>query len=842
MIWRLATRNLRSSPLRLVLISLAIILGVGFVSGAFVLGDTISKAFDDLFAKVNQNVAVQVQGVASVSSADRQPVPASVLPKVLAVDGVASADGTAGGTATIVGSNGKTIGQNGPPTLGFGWVTGNGRTTSSTLTLVSGSAPLGPDDVVIDTHSAQTGKFHLGQKVRVITSAGIGEFILVGTVRFGSSDNLLGATLSAFAMPTAQRLFGLVGKYTSINVTGKQGVLDATLATRVQAVLPPGYEAITGASATKQASDQFNSIVGILRDVLLVFAGIALFVGAFIIFNSFSITIAQRTRQVGLLRAVGASRGAIVGEVVVEALIIGIVASIIGVGFGIIVAMGLEKLFDLFGASLPKAPIQVQPRTIIVGLVIGIGVTLVAALRPAIRASRIPPIAALRDAVQVSVHSLRRLVVSVVVTGLGVALVLVGLFSGAGNPYLMLGLGALLLFIGAAMLTEQIAKPLARFIGAPMILIGRVPARLGRENAMRNPGRTAQTATALTIGVALVTAATIFAASLYATFAGTLDQRLRAQVVVQSANQQPFTPAAAAALDAVPELSAVSAWRVGEFRDVHRDVHSVSGINPSTILDVYDAGLQSGSFADLAQPGTIAVQKDYAKTNHLTVGSRMPAFFAKTGIQPFRVAAIFSDSTFGLFFISLNEYVRNFSTQQDTIILARAAPGVSAGRAKQAVTSVMAPYPNLTVYTKAGYKDQVNSQINQLLYLVYTLLGLAVIIAIFGIVNTLALSIFERTREIRLLRAVGLSRRATRAMIRWEAIIVALIGGVVGLILGAFIGIVVVKRVPMLTTLSVPWTSLIVFLVLAGVAGVVAAIFPARRAARINVLDAIQAD
>jgi putative ABC transport system permease protein len=842
MIWRLATRNLRSSPLRLALISLAIILGVGFVSGAFVLGDTISKAFDDLFAKVNQNVAVQVQGVASVSSEDRQPVPASVLPKVLAVDGVAGAEGTAAGTATIIGNNGKTIGQSGPPTLGFGWVTGSARTTTSTLTLVSGTAPVGPDQVVIDTHSATIAKFHLGQKVRVITSGGIGQFTLVGTVRFGTSDNLLGATLSAFAMPTAQRLFGLVGKYTSINVTGKEGVLDSTLATRVQAVLPPGYEAITGASATKQASDQFNSIIGILRDVLLVFAGIALFVGAFIIFNSFSITIAQRTRQVGLLRAVGASRGSVVGEVVVEALIIGIVASILGVLFGIVVAIGLEKLFDLFGASLPKAPIQVEPRTIIVGLVVGIGVTLIAALRPAIRASRIPPIAALRDAQHVSVHSVRRLVTAVVVTGLGVALVLIGLFAGAGNPYVLLGLGALLLFVGAAMLTEQIAKPLARVIGAPMILIGRIPARLGRENAMRNPGRTAQTATALTIGVALVTAATIFAGSLYATFAGTLDQRLRAQVVVQAGNQQPFTPAAASVLGSSPELSAVSAWRVGQFRDVHRDVHSVSGINPATILDVYDPGLESGSFAALAEPGTIAVQKGYAKTNHLAIGSTMPAFFAKTGLQKLRVAAIFSDSTFGLFFISLDEYVRNFSTQQDTIILARAATGTSAGEAKQAAARALAGYPNLTVYTKAAYKEQVNSQINQLLYLVYTLLGLAVIIAIFGIVNTLALSIFERTREIGLLRAVGMSRRATRAMIRWEAIIVALIGGIVGLVLGAFIGIVVVERVPLLTTLSVPWSSLIVFLVLAGVAGVVAAIFPARRAARLNVLDAIQAD
>jgi len=839
MIWRLAIRNLRASPLRLVLISLAIVLGVGFVGGAFVLADTINKAFDDLFATVDAGVAVQVQGVASVSSADRQPVPESLLAKIAAVDGVASAAGSAGGTATVIGNNGKAVGRTGPPTLGFGW---SDNPKLNTLTLVAGRAPTAPDDVVIDTHTVELAKFTLGQKVRIITTSGAGQYTLVGLVRFGTADNLLGATLSGFAMPTAQRIFGLEGVYSRIGVTGKEGVLDSVLAHRVQAVLPPGYEAITGASAQQQATDQFNSIIGILRDVLLVFAGISLFVGAFIIFNSFSITIAQRTRQVGLLRAVGASRGSVVREVVLEALIIGIVASAIGVGFGVVVALLLEKLFDLFGASLPKAPIQVEPRTVIIAMAVGIGVTLVAALRPAIRASRIPPIAALREVPATGTYSTRRLVVAVLVTGLGVALVLVGLFSGAGNPYVLLGLGALLLFIGAALLTAQIARPLARLIGAPFVWVGRVPARLGRENAMRNPTRTAQTATALTIGVALVTAATIFASSLYASFAGQLDTRFLAQVAVEANNQQPFTPVAAGAIVGVPGISAVSPYRVGQFRDVHRDVQDVSGVDPATILQLYDPGLKSGLFAGLAQPGTIAVQKGYANSNHLTVGSTMPAFFARTGTQPLRVAAIFSDSTLGQFFISLSDYQRDFSTQADTLVFARGAPGVTPQQAKQSVAAALAAYPNLKVLTKSEYKDQVNSQVNQLLYLVYTLLGLAVIIAVFGIVNTLALSIFERTREIGLLRAVGLSRRATRSMIRWEAIIVALIGGVVGLVIGTFIGIVIVERVTTITRLSVPWSSLIIFVVLAGVAGVIASILPARRAARLNVLDAIQAD
>jgi putative ABC transport system permease protein len=304
MIWRLANRNLRASPLRLVLISLAVILGVGFVAGAFVLGDTISNSIDDVFQQVDAGVAVRVKPINSSSALEQQTVPASLLPAIEAVNGVATAAGTAGGIATIVGANGKAAGVSGAQTLGSGWVSDPALTG---LQLVSGRAPTGPDEVVIDTRTAAKEHFAVGQRIRVITQAGSDAYTLVGLVRFGTTDNLLGTTLAGFSMPTAQQNFNLVGQYNTIDVSGKQGVLDSVLAQRVQAVLPPGYEAITGSAAIQQSSDQFNSIVGILRDILLVFAGISLFVGAFIIFNSFSITIAQRTRQVGLLRALGAS-------------------------------------------------------------------------------------------------------------------------------------------------------------------------------------------------------------------------------------------------------------------------------------------------------------------------------------------------------------------------------------------------------------------------------------------------------------------------------------------------------------------------------------------------------
>jgi putative ABC transport system permease protein len=838
-IWRLARRNLRSSPLRLVLISLAVILGVGFVAGAFVLGDTISHSIDGVFQQADAGVAVQVQPITSSSALEQQTVPASLLPTIEAVNGVASAAGTAGGIATIIGANGKAAGVSGAQTLGSGWVSDPALTA---LRLVSGRAPTGPDDVVVDTRTAAKEHFAVGQHIRVITQAVSDTYTLVGLVRFGTTDNLLGTTLAAFSMPTAQQNFNLVGQYNTIDVSGKQGVLDSVLAQRVQAVLPAGYKAITGSTAIQQSSDQFNSVVGILRDILLVFAGISLFVGAFIIFNSFSITIAQRTRQVGLLRALGASSGSVVREVILEALIIGLAASIIGVGFGILVALGLESLFRSFGFNLPPAPLQVEPRSVIVALAVGIGVTVIACLRPAIRASRIPPIAALREVSLERGHGLRRVVVALSVTALGVALVLVGLFGGKGNPYVLLGAGALLLFIGAALLTEQIARPLARIIGAPFVLIGGVSGRLGRANVMRNPARAAQTATALTIGVALVAAASIFAASLSATYVGEVDSQFLADVAVLTTNSQPFSAAAILPLEHLPELTDVTAWRDDDFRDVHNDVQGVTGVPPKTIGSVFNPDMIHGSFADLAAPDSIAVQSGYAKDNHLVVGDTMSAFFQKSGTRHLRVVAIFSQATYGQFFISLAEFAKNSTIQQDSLILARASPGVSPTQARDAVTAALVDFPTLTAYTKAGYTNMVSSQVNQLLYLVYLMLGLAVIIAVFGIVNTLALSIFERTREIGMLRAIGMSRRATRAMIRWEAIIIALIGGIVGLVLGVFLGIVIVERVSLLTTLSVPWTSLVIFLVLAGVAGVIAAIFPARRAARLEVLKAIQAE
>lgn len=838
MTWKLALRNLTGSKLRVALTSIAIFLGVTFVVASFVLGDTINRAFDDVLSTANQNVSVRVQGVKTVSDLDRQPVPASLLPAIRDVEGVAAADGTTAGTAQIIGKDGQPAGLEGPPALGFGW-TDNAELNP--LKVLDGRAPTGPDDVVIDKNTFDDEDFAIGDRVRIITDSGSAEYTLAGVVGFGDTNNLAGATIASFTPATAARVFDSEDRFVTVDVAAAPGVSDAELVARVQEVLPAGYEAITGEDATEQDSRQFKQIVDILRNVLLGFAVIVLFVGSFIIFNAFKITVAQRTRQVGLLRAVGASGGQVVRSVMVEALLTGLAASVAGVIVGIAGGWALREVFNAIGAAIPKTDLVVQPRSLIVGLVVGMVVTLVAAFGPAWRASRVPPIAALREQ---EVHGSRRIrgVISVVLTVLGVGLVLLGMLGPSGGlaqRFSLIGLGAMLLFIGAAMLTQYVARPLARVIGAPMARLG-LAGRLGQGNAMRNPSRTAQTAAALTIGVALVTCGSVFAASIQETFIGTLDKRVKADVVIFTSNGLPFSPAAAQRLAGSPELSGVTAWRDGDFKDASGDVQSLSGVDPRQLSRVYDPGVESGSIEDLSQPGTIAVHEDYADEKDLSVGSELPALFAKSGQQRLRVVAIFKDNSFSGFFTSLEQFERDFTSRQDSVLLATGDSGVSADQAKAAAVGQLQEFPNLKIYTKQEYKDFVGDSVNGLLYIFYGLLALSIVIAVFGIVLTLALSVFERTREIGLLRAVGLSRRNVRAMIRWEAIIVSLIGAVVGLVLGVFLGVVSVSAIPEFNATVIPWGSMIVFLVVAGIFGVIAAILPARRAARLNILAAIQ--
>ncbi|MCB0882733.1 MAG: ABC transporter permease [Thermoleophilia bacterium] len=839
MVFKQARRNLLSNKLRLFLTSLAVVLGVGFVTGSIVLADTINKSFSNIFNVENSQSAVQVRGKAVVSESDRKPVPADVLEKVRRVPGVRAAEGTILGQAQVVDAEGKAVGGGGAPTMGFNWYDG----PTNPMQMVEGNPPRENNEVVLDTETAKKAGVPVGGEVTVVTDVGPAKYRLSGTAKFGKTGQAGGATLAFFTLDTAKRVFTSSGRFATLDVAADPGVSDTKLAADVQKVLPAGFEAVTATQANEEVANQFQSFIDIFRNVLLVFAGIALFVGAFIIFNAFQITIAQRGRQIGLLRAQGASSRQIMGSVILEALMVGIVASLLGVAFGIVVAWALQQLFNAVGADLPDQSLVITTGAIISGLIVGILVTLLSAVGPAYRSSRVSPMSALHPA-PVGPTSRWRIALAIAMAVAGVAMVLWGTFGDMDTAprSTLLALGSIILFFGAAALTQYVASPLANGIGrlfGPRG--GRMPLRLGRRNAMRHPHRTAQTAAALTIGVALVTAVSIFASSLHKTFVGSIEDRLHADVVAFAQGSGGFTVAADDVVLKVPQITDVLVSRTAAFRD-EKGAQWVSGVVPDRVDEVYDAGVEEGSLGDLASPDTVAVSRDRADSMNLKVGSMLPMTFASTGEKPRRVVAIFKDSTFGNYFMS-NEQIDANSTQlRNQGIFAKAAPGVSPDEAKEAVKKALASFPSVEVYTRQGYIDLIGNQVNQLLAMFYLLLAMAIFIAVFGIILTLALSVFERTREIGLLRAVGLSRRGTRAMIRWEAVIVALIGALVGLVVGTFLGVVAVKAFPDLTAIGIPWLSMIAFVIVAALFGVLAAILPARRAAKLNVLEAIASE
>jgi putative ABC transport system permease protein len=527
--------------------------------------------------------------------------------------------------------------------------------------------------------------------------------------------------------------------------------------------------------------------------------------------------------------------------VMAEALVVGLVASAVGLGAGLLIAIGLQAMLKAFGIDLPSTSTQLLPRTIVVSLVVGTLVTFVASVIPARRAARVSPMQALRDAASEGGESLRRRAVGgVVVTGLGVAALLYGLFGASSTGAASLvGLGALLTFVGVAVLSPLVAKPLAGALGAPLRALG-ISGRLGRENAMRSPRRTASTAAALMIGIGLVSFVAVFAASLRSSFSAALDETLKADFILTTGSFTPFSPQVAQDLASDPDLAAVSTFRQGQVR-IAGKTDFVAGIDPATIEQVATLGVTKGSVGSLEQ-ADILVYDEVADTNGWGVGDEISVEFARTGVQHLTVGGLYSDNRFlGNYAVSLQTYEANFTEQLDQMVFVKAAEGVPIARARAAVEDAVAAYPNVQVNDQAEFKDQQAGFIDQLLALVSALLGLAILIALFGIVNTLGLSIFERTRELGLLRAVGMSRRQVRSMIRWESVIIAVLGAVLGVAIGVLFGWAMQQALASqgITKLTIPPVQLLVYVVLAGLAGVLAAVLPARRAARLNVLDAI---
>jgi putative ABC transport system permease protein len=850
--WRTTVKGLMAHKLRLALTALAVVLGVGFIGGTYVLTDTINKSFDELFADTTQGVDVFVRSETAFESqnasgsGDREAMPEGVLETVQGVDGVDTATGSVGGYAQLVDREGEAIAPQGPPTLGFGYPDDEStENEDSAVTIRAGRAPASSGEVMIDAATAEDHDFSVGDSVDILFEGPRDTFEIVGIIGFGEADNLAGATLAVFELEAAQELFNKEGTLDSVEVTAEDDVSAGELRNRIAAAVPDGIEAQTGDYIADEQSDSVQEALGFFNTALLVFGFISLFVGAFIIFNTFSIVVAQRTREFGLLRAMGASGRQILGSVLIESVIVGFLASLVGLVAGFGIAAGLQAMLRVFGLDLPSTGLVFEPRTAIIGLTVGVLVTLISAIGPARRASRISPMAALREASPQQVtFSRKRLLVGASVTLIGAAILGAGLFVSLDNAVSYVGLGAAVIFFGVTALSPLFAEPLARAIGAPVQAFLNVPGKLARQNSRRNPKRTASTAAALMIGLALVSMVSIFAASIKATSSRILDENLKADFIITSSaggGFGGFSPEIAAGAAEQDEIGAVAAVRYGEFRlDGAR--RFLSATDPDTIEEVTSLGVVEGDVGDL-DGGGVFLSTDVAESEALTVGDDLTMEFPVDGKTDVPVAGIFetTDIVGSDFLVSLDTYAEQYTTNLDSVVLATVASGVSTDDARAAIDTATSDFPNVTVENQAEFKETQAGLVDQLLGLITALLALALVIALLGITNTLALSVFERTRELGLLRAVGMSRRQARSMIRWESVIIAVIGAVLGLVVGGVFGWALVTSLADegISEFAVPTGQLIAYVVAAGAAGIVAAIPPARRAARLNVLEAI---
>jgi putative ABC transport system permease protein len=852
---RATVKGLLGRKLRTALTAFAIVLGVAMVTGAYVVTDTMLSAANKLenASYSGADAAIQAKKAFSVDNNGggslTKPLPESLVRTVAKVPSVALAHGEVTDTAKLTKKNGDVINTTGGPPFAVGFDADSPQAQKlSPFKIKEGSFPKAPDEIAIDAGTADKQGYSVGDSIGVSAVGPSRKFKITGIVSFGGVDSLGSATISVFSLQGAQDLFKRGENVDSILVAGKPGTLPAKLRADIKPVLPPGVDV-----ASAQSQDRFDikglkSFLDIIKTALVAFGGIALFVGAFIIFNTLSITVAQRAREFGLLRMIGASRRQILRSVLFEAAAIGLVASVIGMGLGFVLAKGLQALFTSFGIDLPSTGTVLETRTLIVALVIGLGVTVLAGLVPAMRATRIPPVAALREGIAPvgAKQSRTSLLIGSLASLLGIVLLCFGIFASgitAGSRLGTMGAGCLLLFVGVAVFSPRIARPLARGLGWPAANFFGAPGRLARDNAMRNPGRTATTAAALMIGVALVTFVAVLGQGLKSSFSDSLDKQLAANYVVTAQDGfTPFPPETVQAIQGAPGVKSVTSIESDQVKAFGKK-DAIDGIDPNSVDQLLKYEWQSGSSSqalhELDGDGAI-VTKKYADDHKLKVGSRFDILTSAGDTKALVVRGVqkppeFDPLSLGKIQIAQPAYDKLFTNHRVRYVFA------DSSSSKAALKTALKPFPDAKLQTRGEFKDQVNKQLNQFLALLYVLLALSVIVSLFGIVNTLVLSVFERTRELGMLRAVGMTRRQVRRMIRQESIVTALIGAVLGMVIGVFLSALVTQALSKYgLSFSLPIGSLIAFFIVAIVAGILAAILPARRASRLNVLEALQ--
>lgn len=846
MIGTLTRRSLGAHKGRSIFIGLAIVLGVAFVSASFILADSLRNTFDKLFSGISEGVDLEVRSSLAFgedqSGNQRDPVAVDLVDQIRAVEGVAAVMPNIFATATVIDREGEPVPTQGAPQIGTVWDADN---TIGGSKIRSGRAPSGLGELVMDQATAERAEYEIGDTVEIGLDGGRQQFELVGLVGLGDSKGYAGATVVAWDIPSAQVLLGAEDGFDAIDIELVDDSQSAAVQERIEALLPERTEVITGQQLADEAKDGVNEFLGFFQNGLLAFAFITLFVSAFIINNVFAITIGQRLRELALMRGIGASGKQVRRLIVFEAFVISVVATLVGIVAGFGVSRLIVALFNAAGAGFPPTASIIKPRTIIFALVVGIGVALASVLIPARRASKIPPVAAMRPELGfAALTSARRIVVGVIAAAIGAAMFLLGIFVAPGGTAGLIGfgaIGALLLFLGVASLSTTFARPVARALGTPVAKLLGTPGQLAKENAARAPKRTAATASALMIGVALVSAAAVFAASLKETFVNTLKSAVTADYIITNESFNGLPPAVAATIAELPEIASVTPVR-GIQAQVEGKTKNLAAMDLEALPDLLDIELREGSIEAATDDG-ILLFKDPAKDLGASIGDILTVTFINGVTKDLTVQGIYEDdSVAGSWIISIKTLEAvSAATPQDFFVVARLADNATIEEGKAALEALVDTYPAMKVQDQAEFRRQQEGQIDQLLAVISILLVFAIIIAVMGIAITLALSVYERTREIGLMRAVGMTRRQTRRMVRWESVIVTVFGGLVGVVLGSLLGIALASAVPesVIDTLVVPTGQIVAYLIVAGLAGVVAAFYPAAKASRMNVLDAI---
>jgi putative ABC transport system permease protein len=855
--WKATVRGLFARKVRLALTALAIVLGVAFVSGTYVLTDTLKQSFGTIFAQTAANVDLVVRsqapfksGGSSGDSTARARIPDAVVADVRGVPGVAAAEGSLQGYAQFVEKDGKTaIASGGAPTLGFSWSSRDAAVGPLHIVDDGTSRPPERDhEVAMDQGTARRNGFRVGDQVKVLSQGPAETFRIVGLFGLGNQFDLGGVSAAAFDPKTAQRVFDAEGLVDQVIVKVQAGTPIPTVRRAIERQLGPGYDITSATQVAAEIQKPVDQFLNTLNDALLGFAGIGLFVGAFIIFNTFTILVSQRTRELGLLRAMGASRGQVVGSVIIEAAAVGLLAAIVGFGAGILLAYGLLWLLPQLGLTVPDTSLVVIGRTVVACAAVGIGVTVVAALPPALRASRTAPIAAISDLQPTgSAPLVWRSVIGVLVLIAGAGIMAFGIAGDLQTEYAVAVAftGGFVLFLGLVVLGPLLARRLSSVIGRPLPAVIGVTGTLARGNAMRNPRRTSATAAALVVGLGLVCLVAIFADSVKTSVRTSLASSVRADYIISAPQFAGFSPVVERLASSVPHIDAIVGLR---FADAQVDGRSdtVTGANADGIDKAFDLAYTEGGSSGL-ESGGVMVSKHAADTYKVGVGRRLTVWFPRLGPQDLPVVGVYENRRVtGAFpvdvVVAADQFEQGFGgTQQDTLVYVTANPGHDASVGRGLTHDLAGPFPNVRVDTVDQYRAQREQTIDQFLNVFFALLFLSELIAILGIVNTLMLSVYERTRELGLLRVVGMTRRQVRRMIRGESVVIAVIGSVIGVMVGLMWGWAVVTALQgqFVDDFSVPATQLVAFVIVFGIAGVIAAIIPAWRASRLDVLDAI---